>query len=423
LLPGRMRLMSERQWKRLDVVQRVAREELSSAGAAEATGLTARWIRGLVGAFEERGDFALVHGNTGRSPSNKLAVETVEKVARLRRTTYDGFNDRHFHEKLTEKEGVVISRASVQRVLREAGIPAVQTRRSAKHRQRRDRKPQAGTMVLWDGSPHDWLEGRGPRLCLMGAVDDATSELLPGAHFLEQERAAGYLRVLRELVAEKGIPLSAYMDKHGSLRRNDNRWTLEEELKGAQEPTQVGRALTALGIEIIYAHSPQAKGRVERGWSTHQDRLISELRLAKASTAAEANAVLDWYRPDHNRRFAIPPQSSVPAWRSLPVGMDLERICAFVYEAVVGNDNTVRIGGVVIDIPPGPAGRGYAKARVEVRQLLNGSWRVEYQGRLIAATQPNSVAASEVNPLKRRKRSAAARAFRRALGGISASLP
>jgi transposase len=418
-----MRKMSERQWKLLDVVQRVAKEELSVAGGADATGLTERWIRGLVGAFEERGDLALVHGNTGRSPANKLSAEVIDRVVKLRRTTYDGFNDHHFHEKLTEKEGVVISRPSVQRVLREAGIGAVQSRRSAKHRQRRDRKPQAGTMILWDGSPHDWLEGRGPRLCLMGAVDDATSELLPGAHFLDQECAAGYLRVMRDLVAEKGIPLSAYMDKHGALRRNDSHWTLEEELRGVQEPTQVERALTALGVEIIYAHSPQAKGRVERGWSTHQDRLISELRLAKATSAVEANKVLDWYRPDHNRRFAIAPQNSVPAWRSLPVDLDLDRVCAFLYDATVGNDNAVRIGGLVIDIPPGPGNRGYAKARVEVRQLLDGSWRVEYQGKLLATVRAARAPSNEIHPLKRRKRSAAARAFRRGVAAISASLP
>jgi hypothetical protein len=417
-----MRTMSERQWKRLDVVRRVATEELTAEEGAEATGFSGRWVRELVTFFEERGDLALVHGNTGRSPSNKLSETLVKRVLALRRSTYLGFNDHHFHEKLTEKEEVVISRASVQRVLREAGIPAVQSRRSAKHRQRRDRKPQSGMMILWDGSPHDWLEGRGPRLCLMGAVDDATSELLPGAHFLEQECSAGYLRVLRDIVAANGIPLSGYMDKHGALRRNDSHWTLEEELRGTQEPTHVERALKALGIEIIYAHSPQAKGRVERGWSTHQDRLISELRLAKAASAAEANAVLKWYRPDHNRRFAIAPQNSVPAWRPLPAGLDLDRICAFVYEATVGNDNTVRIGAVVIDIPPGPGKRGYAKARVEVRQLLDGSWRVDYQGAQLAEVL-GSPTSSEIRPIKRRKRSAAVRAFRRGVKAISASLP
>ena len=415
--------MSERQWKRLDVIRRVAAEEWSVAEGAWAAGLTERWIRALVASFKEKGDLAVVHGNTGRAPSNKLADRLVERVLRLRRTKYDGFNDHHFQEKLREKETVVVSRASVQRVLRGGGVPAVQGRRSAKHRRRRDRKPQAGMMILWDGSPHDWLEGRGPRLCLMGAVDDATSELLPGAHFLEQECAAGYLRVLRDIAREKGLPQSGYMDKHGALRRNDRHWTIEEELRGAQDPTHVERALKALGVEVIYAHSPQAKGRVERGWATHQDRLTSELRLARASTAEKANAVLDWYRLDHNRRFAIAPQDARPAWRPLHPSTDLDWVCAFAYKATVGNDNAVRIAGLVIDIPPGPRQRSYAKATVEVRQLLDGTWRVHHRGSCIAATEVTPGTLVELHPLKHRKRSAASRAFRRAVRGISVSLP
>lgn len=147
-------------------------------------------------------------------------------------------------------------------------------------------------MVLWDGSLHDRLEGRGPMLCLMGAIDDATGELLPGAHFVEQECAAGYLRVLKVLAETKGLPGSVYMDRHGSLKRNDGHWTLEEELRGQQEPTHVGAALQALEITVIYALSPQAKGRVERLWGTLQDRLVSELRLVGARRAVAANVVL-----------------------------------------------------------------------------------------------------------------------------------
>ena len=171
-------------------------------------------------------------------------------------------------------------------------------------------------MILWDGSRHDWLEGRGPRLCLMAAIDDATGELLPGAHFVEQESALGYLRVLRDIVFQKGAPLSAYMDRHGILRRNDKNWTREEQLAGKQEPTQVRRALDDLGVETIYALSPQAKGRVERLWGTLQDRLVSELRLVGASDARSANRFLTQYRVQHNARFAIPPEDSHAAWRA-----------------------------------------------------------------------------------------------------------
>jgi hypothetical protein len=257
-------------------------------------------------------------------------------------------------------------------------------------------------MILWDGSRHEWLEDRGPMLCLIGAIDDATGALLPGAHFVEQECAAGYLRVLKAIAEETGLPFSAYMDRHGSLKRNDDHWTLEEELRGVQDPTQVGRALQALEIEVIYALSPQAKGRVERLWGTLQDRLVSELRLAGATTVEEANAVLEAFRGDHNQRFAIPPADATPAWRAVRRGTDLERLCSFHYEATVLNDNTVRLEGMVIDIPPGPRKRSYAGVHIELRQLLDGGWRV-YRGDTVIATAART-SPGELRALRRHRR-------------------
>ena len=394
--------MSERQWKRLDAVERVRRGALTNGEAAAVVGLSERQMRRLRRRVAEQGRAGAVHGNRGRAPSHRLAPAIRERIVELRRTRYAGFNDQHFTEKLAESEQIVMSRATVRRVLRAAGIVSPRRRRAPRHRRRRERKAQTGLMVLWDGSRHDWLEGRGPLLCLLGAVDDASGELLPGAHFVEQECAAGYLRVLKEIASDKGLPWSAYMDQHSSLKRNDDYWTLQEELRGAQEPTQVGRALAALEIEAIYALSPQAKGRVERLWGTLQDRLVSELRLEGTRTLAEANAVLERFRADYNRRFAVSAADPAPAWRKLRPGIDLERVCSFGYQATVLNDNTVRLGGVVIDIPPGPRQRGYAHARVEVRQLLDGSWRVYYDDRLIATAAPSNGA--ELRALKARRR-------------------
>lgn len=402
--------MSQRQWKRLDVVERIGRGTLTLGEAAEVLGLSTRQVRRLRRAVERRGSKGVVHGNTGHAPKHRVAAAVREQIVELRRTKYAGFNDQHFTEKLGAVEGVEISRASVQRLLRAAGIGSPRRRRAPKHRRRRDRKAQAGLMILWDGSRHEWLEERGPRLCLMGALDDATSELLPGAHFVEQECAAGYLRVLKAIAAEKGLPLSAYMDRHGSLKRNDEHWTLEEELRGVQDPTQVGRALQALEIEVLYALSPQAKGRVERLWGTLQDRLVSELRLAGAKTLEAANAVLAAFRPEHNRRFAIVPAEATPAWRPVRRGLDLERVCSFHYEATVLNDNTVRLAGLVIDLPPGPRQRSYAGVRVEVRQLLDGSWRV-YRGDTVIA-QAAASASGELRTLRRRRRRPPSAAWR-----------
>jgi transposase len=394
--------MSERQWKRLDVVERVGAGKLTTREAATVLGLSMRQVRRLRRRVEECAARGVVHGNRGREPANRTPSELVRRIVELRRSRYDGFNDQHFTEKLKAVEGIVLSRASVQRILRREGLGPPRKRRAPKHRRRRDRKAQAGQMILWDGSRHEWLEGRGPMLCLMGAIDDATGELLPGAHFVEQECAAGYLRVLKAIAEEKGLPLSAYMDQHGSLKRNDSYWTLEEELRGTQDPTQVGRALELLGIEVIYALSPQAKGRVERLWGTLQDRLVSELRLAAANTAEEANAVLEKYRSEHNHRFALAAKEASPAWRPVGREIDLERVCSFSYEATVLNDNTVRLSPIVIDIPPGPRKRSYAGTRVELRQLLDGSWRVYLANTIIAIADPSAL--SEPRALRRRRR-------------------
>ncbi|MFY9552213.1 MAG: ISNCY family transposase [Thermoanaerobaculia bacterium] len=382
--------MSERQWKRWDAIGRVNAEKLTMNEAARICGISPRQLRRLRRGIAEVGQAALVHGNTGRPARNRVSEPIRRRVVELRRGKYDRFNDQHFCEKLRKETApILLGVRTVRRILREAGIVSVRRRRPRAHRRRRERKAQAGLMLLWDGSPHDWLEDRGPKLCLMGAIDDATSEVMPGAHFVQQECAAGYLRTLKAIVAELGIPWSIYMDQHGSLRRNDDNWTLAEELRGRQDPTQVGIALEALEIEPIFALSPQAKGRVERMWWTFQDRLVSELRLAGATTASQATAVVERYRLEHNERFAVAPRDRAPAWRPVRPGVDLDRICSFRYEATVRRDNAVRLAGMVIDIPPGPRKRTYADKRVEVRQILDGSWRI-YDGNVLIATGPVS---------------------------------
>jgi len=376
--------MSRKQWKRMDAVERVQRGKLTMAQGAKVLGLSPRQMSRLCRAFETGGANALVHGNRGRAPVHKVPEDVRARVTELMQTTYAGFNDHHFTEKLCEVEEIEISRATVQRILRSAGIAAVQTRRARKYRGRRKRKAQVGIMLLWDGSPHDWLEGRGPRLCLMGAVDDATGEIMPGAHFVEEECAASYLRVLLAILRAHGLPWSIYMDRHSALKRNDDHWTLEEEMRGKQDPTQVGRVLVGLDIEAIYALSPEAKGRVERLWRTLQDRLVSEMRLAGAQTKNEANAVLDAFAPDHNRRFGKAPEDSQPAWRAVPRGLDLERACSFAFTPKVARNNTVTFEGQTFDIPPGPQGRSRAGRRADLRVLLDGQIRIYIDDEIVA---------------------------------------
>ena len=182
------------------------------------------------------------------------------------------------------------------------------------------------------------------------------------------------------------------MDRHGIFRRNDDHWSVEEQLAGRQTPTQVTQALLALGIEPIFALSPQAKGRVERLFNTLQDRLVQELRLARITNSEPATLFVNGaFKTDFNQRFAKPARESQAAWRPLPKAVDVDRICSFRYEATVGNDNAVRLAGTILDIPAGPGRRGYARARVEVRQLLDGRWRVYYKNELLVETKPPAV--------------------------------
>jgi len=195
----------------------------------------------------------------------------------------------------------------------------------------------------------------------------------------------GYLKLLDQVVRRHGIPQSVYQDRHGALRRNDDWWSLEEQLAGRRDPTQVGAAIEALGIQPIYAYTAQAKGRVERLFNTLQDRLIAELALKGIRTIPAANRFANnGFIRRHNRRFAVPAEQSESAYVPVPKQLDLRRVISFCYQATVGNDNAVRLGGLVIDIPAGPERRSYARAKVEVRQLLDGSWRVYYRDRLIA---------------------------------------
>jgi len=262
-----------------------------------------------------------------------------------------------------------------------------QRRRRDPHRSRRPRRACFGELVQMDASIHDWLEGRGPELTLIGFQDDATGQIL-AAHFqLEGENTVGYLRALHAMIAAHGVPLSLYRDRHSIFQRNDSHWTLAEELAGKQTPTQLGRVLDQLGIQQIPAYSPQAKGRIERAWRTCQDRLVSELRLAQAATLAQANLVLEKFCADYNQRFARPAVEPASDFRRLPRRFDLNRCLALHYQRVVAEDHTVTLGARSISLPPLPGHRGYAGETVELSHQLDGILRV-YRGDTLLLALP-----------------------------------
>ena len=380
--------MSQKERQGYHLLKMVVEGKTTLKYASSVMGVSYRHGKRLKRKLVIEGARGLVHGNRGRPSGRAFHPELANRIIELSQKTYGIFNDTHFTEKLNEVEGITVSRDTVRRLRRSNGIKPKRKRRAKKHYQRRPRKEQEGMMVLWDGSPHRWFGKDKPSCCLMAAIDDASSELLD-AFFIPYECSFGYLKLLEHMVTRYGVPCSIYQDRHGSLHRNDDNWTLEEQLNGEQDPTQVGGCLQSLGITPIFALTPQAKGRIERLFGVLQDRLIAELALRDITEMDAGNRFLsEQFIAEHNRRFAVKSESSQKAWRKVPKGLDNKRAISFRYHAVVGNDNAVRLGGMVIDIPEALGRRGYAKARVEVRQLLDGSWRVYYKDTLIAHTDP-----------------------------------
>ncbi|MDO8635403.1 MAG: ISNCY family transposase [Dehalococcoidia bacterium] len=379
--------MNKKEQKRAVVLGKVDRGEITAAEAGKVVGLSVRHIRRLLARYREEGPRALSHGNRGRKPLHTLDPAIGSRIVELYESKYTGFNHVHFTEKL-EGEGINVSYSTVHRILLNSGIKSPRKRRPPKHRKRRERMPQRGMMLQIDGSRHDWLEGRGSWLTLVGGIDDATGEV-PHAKFRLQEDAQGYFLFLKHISLTHGLPQSLYSDLHGIfIHKRKEGLTIEEDLKGEPHLTQFGRLLKELEIEPIFALSPQAKGRIERLWGTFQDRLVSELRLAGAKTLEEANEVLEKFLEEYNAKFVTEPAQAGSCYRSLPPRVKLAEIFCFKYERTVANDNTVKLGGRLIQIPPGPGGRSYAKARVEIYEGMDGSLGVYYQGKRIAFEEP-----------------------------------
>lgn len=306
--------LDARGQQRLYVLNHVLAGELSGEEAAAFLRVSVRTVRRLLARYRgPDGATALVHGNAGRVPSNRIDDATRARLVELATTRYADVNRAHLADLLAEREALEVPERSLRRVLAEAGLAPVRRRRPKGHRSRRERMSQAGLLLQVDGSRHDWLEGRGPWLTLVGAIDDATGSVT-GATFREQEDTAGYFEALIQTARGYGLPVALYSDRHGIFWKNPEHLpTLAEQFAGRRSTTQLGRALERGAIAWVAARSAQAKGRVERLWGTAQDRLLVELRLADATTREEANVVLADYVPRHNApgslcRRPIPPR-------------------------------------------------------------------------------------------------------------------
>lgn len=367
--------LTQKELQRVAVISRCIQGTLTCARAAELLALSPRHVKRLKARYRQGSAAALAHVSRGRPSPRRLPDPLRQRILALARTRYAGFNDHHLHEKLCEIEGFSLGRETLRRLLRSAGLGSPRKRRAPTHRLRRLARAREGEMLLLDASLHRWLEQRGPELTLLALLDDATRKVL-AAEFFPSEDAHGYFRLLRRVLRRHGIPLSLYGDRHSVFVRNDDHWSLEEQLAGKRQPTQFGRALAQLGITYIAARSPQAKGRIERLWGTFQDRLTSELRLGGAGNLASANQVLHRFIAEYNRRFARAPRETPSAWRPAP--QNLDRICCLVHERSVGNDNVVQWDGRRFQIPPQPQRFSFAGAKVQIYESLEGKVSIYY---------------------------------------------
>ena len=368
--------MNQQEQSRIQVLNCVLEYQLPIAQAAEIMGVSERHTKRLLAAYRKGGPAALVHGNRGRKPHNAVPETAAAAVVRLASNGYAGANHSHFTELLREREGIDLSRPTVRRILVKAGIGSPRSRRSQQHRYRRRRMPQEGMLVQIDGSQHPWLEDRGPKLTLLIAVDDATGTVAQ-AVFRTTEDTRGYLVLLEGLVRQWGIPLALYSDRHAAFKYNARQKPVPV------ETTQFARVMRDLGIQQIFALSPQAKGRVERMLETFQDRLVTELRLTRASTIDEASLVLQEFLPRFNARFSVAAEQPETAYRPLPDELSLSETVCLKDTRKVARDNTVKYQWRVLQLLPGTERPNYAGLRVGVLERADGELMIRYQGEFV----------------------------------------
>ncbi len=287
--------LSTKEQNRLQILNGVLERYWTIEEAAPLLGVSERQGWRLLAAYRKVGASGLVHQNRGKVPPNATPETLRQRVVTLAQDRYGGINHTQLTELLAEREGLMLFRPTVRRILVRAGLTSPRQRRPPQHRCRRQRMPQEGMLLQLDGSPHPWLEERGPGMTLLLAVDDATGTA-PYALFREQEDTRGYLTLLQGIIQRRGVPMAVYTDGHAVFQPR----CTGPDGAGESRSTQWGRALAELGITSILAHSPQAKGRVERANGTFQDRLVAELRLAGARTLEEANQVLRDFLPRFN---------------------------------------------------------------------------------------------------------------------------
>jgi len=372
--------MSIEERERSHLVRQTQAKQLSQRQASERLGIGVRQFKRLVRSWKQQGDAGLVSRQRGRASNHRLAPDERERIARLLRDKYPDFGPTLAVEKLLERDGIVVSAETVRQMQIAMGLWRPKQRRRQRVFQLRERRPRFGELIQIDGSPHAWLEDRGPRCTLIVFIDDATSRLT-ALHFAPSETTRAYLTALRRHVLAHGRPLALYSDRHGIFRVN------AKDAASGDGKTEFGRVAERLAIEPIHARTPQAKGRVERSNQTMQDRLVKEMRLRGIATMAEAEAYLPEFMVAWNRKFAVDPRDDASAHRPWTgSAADLDAVLARREERVLSKALTFRAGGAMYCVKTSGPGTALRGARVTLHHYMDGSMRVHYKERILTCT-------------------------------------
>jgi transposase-like protein len=378
--------MNQADRDRLDALKRAKKKLITQKQAAEEIGVTERQVRRLLRRLRRKGDRAVIHELRGRASNRKLPAEMEQRaITVLSDPVYRGFGPTLAAEYLHKRHQITVSKETLRRWMAKARLWRASRRRVVEVHQWRPRRSRWGELVQWDTSDHDWLEGRGEQIYLISMIDDATSQLL--ARFVRHDSSEENMRLLWSYLERFGRPLAFYTDKAGMFqvavktKRQEQR---EGRDRPQMPPTQIERALRELHVVWIPAHSPQAKGRVERQFSTAQDRLVKGMRVAGVQTIEEANAYLETeYLPWWNLTLTVKPADAADAHRPLGKDHDLAAILSHVEQRQVTNDYTVRYDGKVYQIDRRDIRVGMRKAWVRVEERLDGIIAVLFQDRYV----------------------------------------
>lgn len=370
--------MSDGDIDRLHTIREILEGRLKWTEAVEVLGVCERQVARLCASVRKEGTRGILHGLCGRPSNHRLDEELLgQALSALHSPRWEDFGPTFAQDQLAQRYGIALGVNTVRRLMLLAGLwqPC---RRQAPHRARRERRPCVGMLTQLDGSPHAWFEDRGPRCTLIDYIDDASSRILH-LEFVDEEDTLTLMRTTRTYILKHGRPVAFYVDRD-SIYTVNRPPSIEEQLRAADPITQFTRAMAELGIRVILAHSPQAKGRVERGFRTHQDRLVKELRLEGISTKEEGNRYLrEVYVPKHNARYPVEPAKPVDVHKPILPTQDLDAILSIQERRQVYNDSIVRHDNRFLLLEEGHGLRPGTK--VIVQQRLDDTLRIEREGR------------------------------------------